>query len=438
MSMKIKQRIALLTLLAAVILSGCSAEGQSSSSYEYFGIENEQSDSQNVPFDIMTGTPAPDTPYLQYLGSLELTETKAAKLYLENYADGLGGAVISVEYVRPERLAARLSERISADLSPDLCDKLASSYPYLMSKNLYEDLTAYIDLTAPQWDDYSAYIDSLSIGGARYFYPTSLTVSPNVLLYDRRTFSRLGLPDPAQLWQNGSWTRSEMSRYLEYAPGIGGESVLENFLAGSGLSLITADSGSFALRLNEEAFAKTALFVNENYFDVYSLDNALPLPNAEYLSFVSVNDEKLAEIRLAYPDGDFAVVPYPADEEADSPAYLALSEGFLVPKRAKNIKGAASFINCSRIAAENDEQSASQSGLPDSDIEILTALRSDNAYPAVLIDSYCLDDASNELIKELISEICGNRSLSEEWDLIMRDYGSPLFRAVSDVNESLD
>ncbi|MCH5205842.1 MAG: extracellular solute-binding protein [Oscillospiraceae bacterium] len=436
--MKARHWIAVCALLAVVIFVGCDAGNtNSTSTVGTSGLPIDDPDeSSDAPFDITTGTPMPDTPYLDYLGALDLESSEAAELYLKNYADGVSGKIISCEFVTSKNLASRLSERISADLSPDLCDRSDNSYPYLVSKNLYENLTTYIDIASPQWAEYYDYIISRETAGARYFYPTKVTVSPEVLIYNSTRFKQLGLEDPAELWKNGAWTRAKMSQMLVAAPKIGGANVLENFLASSGISLVSADVNGFAVRLNDDNFKKNALFVNENYTPVSDTGAAAILSGE--CAFLSVNDVTLAQIRREYSAEELRIVPFPVDEEAEGIVYNTLSEGFLVPKRAKNIKGAACFINCSRIAAENSEQTASQTDLLPADIEMLKALRSNADLSAVSIGSYCLDNASNASIQELIGEIYTSPTLSEDWEQLAHDYGPPLVRAITEINENLD
>ncbi|MDE7230651.1 MAG: extracellular solute-binding protein, partial [Oscillospiraceae bacterium] len=370
--MKIKQKIMIAVLAFLPILGGCSADSISGSNDKASAEYSEGSSA--VPFDIVSEPFTADTPNLQYLGSTDLAKTPAYELYIKNYAQNIDGSIIEWEHVSPEKLAERLSERISSDLSPDLCDKLDNSFPYLANKNIYEDLTKYIDITAPQWESYAEFITSSGVGGnGRYFYPTTITVSPYVLLYKKSAFERYSTDDPLTLWHNGEWTFSAMERSLGGGTAIGGSSLAENLLAASGVSLFTVDrNGKVTSNLHSEGFADSAAFIasncgSEGQTHSYYLQSGIEsLQSGKYV-YLSITESELNKVRRDYPQADYEIVPFPRSDSADKQYYYAAAEGYLVPKRAKNIKAAASFINCSRIAAQTNGISSKTSNLTETD-----------------------------------------------------------------------
>ncbi len=415
-------------ITAAATLCGCSAGGNSgfeSSS----GSSDITSEISSVQFETSSVSPVPDTPYLEYLGCLDINSLEGTKMYLADYAANAEGTVITREYVSPRNLALRLSERISADLSPDICDKVDQSFPYLMSRNNYEDLTPYIDISAPQWDNYSDYIERFSLNGAHYFYPTRVTVSPRVLVYDKTRLANIGLPDPAKLYKEGGWNRSALENILLYTGGVGGGAVLENFLAAAGVPVVSAGEQGFTANIDSEEFAATALFVNKNYVNV----DVSALQNGNF-AFYSADVKTVSEIREKYPESGFAIVPFPASENETS-YYIAESEGFLVPRRAKNIKGAASFINCARIAEKNAEDE--YSGLLPEDTEMFRLIRENAAENTIFIGSYCLDSSANIQTERLFNEIYTDKNLSENWESLSGEISPILTRSVTALNESL-
>ena len=431
--MKLK-RIILMTILALLpVISGCADSiGGDTSGVFNSSLTKYSDDSSTAPFDMVSAPISPESPKLQYLGTRDITSSDAYELYIKTYAPDLDGDVIEWERVSSGKLASRLTERISADLSPDLCDKLDNSLTLLTKKNLYEDLTEYIDITAPQWVPYAEYITSSGTGKGRYFYPTEIIVSPYLLLYRKNAF----LSDPLSLWRDGEWTISALRRTSGSNSVIGGSAVAENLLASGGKMLFSVDkNGRVTSNLHSESFFQSAALIAE--LASYSVENRSEneveqLRNGN-ISFLSITEERLAEIRCDYPEEEFEIVPYPRGDNADEYYYYALAEGYLVPKRAKNIKGAASFINCSRIAAQSD---SAPDYLLESDIITLSEVRSAELSQAVFDTNYCLDDAANSAAADIIAEIFTNGADNQALDEFIKKIEAPVIRAISEINQS--
>lgn len=431
--MKLRHIIMISILAVLPVISGCSSGTDAAGS----GLSGYSDISSAVPFDMTGGTAAVDTPKLQYLGSQDLTGTAAYELYIKNFAlssDDTGGAVIEWERVSSDNLANRLTERISSDMSPDLCDKISNSLPYLTKRNVYEDLTEYIDITAPQWVPYAEYITGSGAGG-RYFYPTSVTVSPYVLLYRKSAFLNYNTGDPLTLWQNSEWTMSALRQTLGANSLIGGSAIAENILASLGISLFSVDKkGKVTSNLHSESFADSAAFIAE-----YAADRQIGLKNGiealqsgEYL-YLSINSSELSAIRRDYPDIDFETVPFPRGDNADEYYYYAQAEGYLVPKHAKNIKGAASFINYSRIADSTDD-TADNACLSENDISTLSALRSIDLSQAVFDTNYCLDNEANSAAAAIFAEMYSNGGDRNSLDEFIRTIEAPVLKSISEIN----
>lgn len=427
-------------LTALTIISGCSAEPISKSNKS---VESEYSEgSSTVPFDIVSEPFTADNPNLQYLGSSDPTKTIAYELYIKNYAQNAEGSVIEWEHVSPEKLADRLTERISSDLSPDLCDKIDNSFPYLANKNLYEDLTKYIDITAPQWESYAEFITSSSAGGnGRYFYPTTITVSPYVLLYSKNAFPRYGTEDPLTLWNNGEWTFSAMERSLGGNTAIGGSSLAENFIAASGAPIFSVErNGKVTSNLHSEGFAESALFVAANCSEdsAYYLQSGIELLQSGKYVYLSITESELDRVRRSYPESDYDIVPFPRLDSSDKQHYYAFAEGYLVPKRAQNIKAAASFINCSRIAAQTNGSQSKASHLTETDIKTLTEIRSAELSQLVFNTNYCLDNAANSSTAEIISGIYKSGSDPQSLEEFIKAAEAPILRSIGEINKSIE
>lgn len=436
--MKLRQIIMLSILAVLPAISGCSGEPEvipDSSVSEY-------SDRASSPFDSMSDTVTIETPKLQYLGSKDLTDSPAYELYIKSYAPDYVGDVIEWERVSARNLANRLTERISSDLSPDLCDKIGNSLPYLAKRNLYEDLTGYIDITAPQWIPYAEYITSAGAGKGQYFYPASITVSPYVLLYKKSAFPRYNTANPLTLWNDGEWTLDAMTRSLGNSS-VRGTAVAENLLASSGISLFSVDkNGKVTSNLHSEVFSDSARIIagctNPQNGQTGLKSGIEALQSGEIL-YLSINEVELSEVRRTYPDSGLEIVPFPRGDSADKHYYYALAEGYLVPKRAGNIKGAASFINCARIAAENSgDIFEASSELTESDVRTLSVLRSTELSQAIFDTNYCLDADANSAVSGIFAGISSNGDDAQALDEFIRNIEAPILRSISEINQNSD
>lgn len=436
--MKIRH-IIMLFAVALPLLAGCSAD-QPNRSGEELSTDG-SSEISAAPFDSLSYTAEPFSADLQYLGNQDLTETAAYELYIKNYAPNAEGPVIEWERVSPRRLADRLTERISSDLSPDLCDKIDNSLPYLSKKNLYEDLTDYIDKTAPQWEEFGFISDGSDLG--KYFYPTSITISPNVLLYSKSSISSRG-DDPLTQWLNGKWSMSDLRAILgNTSHAIGGWSTAENILASNGMELFSVDgSGKVASNLHSEKFSESAEFVSENCENALSSEKSYylrkgieSLQSGEYL-FLSITESELEQVRREYPESDFEIVPFPREDESGVQYYYTLCEGYLVPKRAKNIRGAASFINCSRIAAYSADMD--NESLSERDIRTLSAIRRAGITQLVFDTNYCLDGEANNASSRIIAAMYSDGANAVSLEELIKTLEVPIVRAIGEHNQTAE
>lgn len=398
---------------AFLLCCGCSS-GQpvinnSSAGITSYSDESSAASAFEIP-DTLTKLGYPD---LVYLGSKEIGSSPALEAYARNFnADP--ASVITVERVSDGAYEERLSELINSDMSPDLTDKRENSFPLMMSRNMYEDLTPYMDTSAPQWEEYGSYIDHYMFKSCHYFYPTSVTVSPQFLLYDKMKFVQYNIPDPEKLWEKGEWNWENFEdcavRFREIsdlAIDISGVDIADNVFATMGGSLIVRGAdGKLLNSFNSDRFVEL-----ENFFGHFSCnqqnENVSALKNSLAV-FMSADENVIGELRRA--EFNVGIVPYPDCTSAGEYFSKAVSEGYMVPKGAKNITGAASFINCTRIVDAGDEgrkyrsKQLRRTGLLRSDTEWIELIRSSGLTP-VLVDGQCLDDEANAAMAELLAAI---------------------------------
>lgn len=396
----LKRRIiAVLTALSAVIFSGCGTN------HGGVSLEKESASSAStLPFDDYFPEITPDTPALTYLGTRDLRNSETLTLYRRTFAaDYKQSDILVREYCSEYRLADVLSEKMASDRSPDLTDKLPNSFPYLMSKNYYEDLTKYIDRSAPQWTEYASYIDFYSYGGSHFFYPETVTAAPRFLVYSKERFAALGLPDPETLFYDGKWTRKAFTEAAKSfcaamgGTGVYGDGITDGFISSEGETLFSkAESGQLVCNLKSEKvteifdYLKNELSAKTGVESFTGYDRIINGRSA----FLLIDEIGYSELLAIDSGKNYGAVPIPRSDESELYYCAASSAGFLVPKGAKNVKGAACFINCGRIAAAQAEAEAPES--------VLGKMRA-NGLTAVPEENYCFDEETNGAINEYLS-----------------------------------
>lgn len=422
---------------AAVLLCGCA--GGSSGSGSTVMSDKTSSSSTDTAFTVPpTNSLNDQSNEITYFGSKDI------EYITELYSKNSGGTVI-VEKANGYDYIGVLSEKISADDSPDLCDKVDNTFPYLMSMNLYEDLTNYIDTTSPQWLDYTDVIERYSFKGARYFYPTTVKVMPEFLIYVKTKYILCGnLPDPEKQWLRNEWTWDEFAQgatgILDYPFGneefmISGSEVFDNFFATTGEPIFLQNGNRFMNNLESGNAYLLYSFLMPYEMKYNNISDAEgEISGAVFLS----GDERvLAELRKT--DLAVGVVPYPRCEYVDEYYCKAVADGFLVPKGAKNIQSAASFINSSRISDASEEQQNKndreliRQGLLRSDVEWLRDLRSSENMIPVLVDMNCFDVAANEAANSLMTY-----RGDDAWGNLLSEYSPTIDSAIESINAVIE
>lgn len=289
------------------------------------------------------------------------------KLFEETY----GGKIDYVNCAWSERID-KLQVLIASDDSPDLVDKEDTSFPQLMAKNVYEDLTGYIDLTDPQWDGMQELIENYSWQGKQFYYPFTVNALPNCLIYDKTLFEQSDLTDPKELYDTGNWTwdtfKQSMQEFMDTVPdAVGGVYGLlgTNLIITTGVPFIGSDKGTIINNTATAEVQRAALFMEELRREQLAVrgegmwsNETAPLAKGQ-VAFLGVGQWKITDYcKLKSTDHEFGFVPYPRDPQADKYYYGSTNFGYMVPKGSKNVEGAAAFIDIMRQCNTDPELKA--------------------------------------------------------------------------------
>lgn len=270
---------------------------------------------------------------------------------------------------------------IAADDSPDIVGYEWKSFPYGMSKNLYEPLDDDIDLGSPLWSGMADIVDSFAYNGKRYYYPYRIATN-YALNYNKKALEELSLPDPYDMYLENNWTWDTFKQLLidwcnEDPDNIGyaGEGGM-SFIATTGTKLISVnDDGTVSNNINDPNVTRAMEFCSSlyrnglTYQDEFNewVSPQLWAANSRRLLFLGMNPEwtyTAAAESVQNKQGvdndifdtvsEFAFVPYPRDPASDKYTIAYDTFGYMVAKGAKNKKGALDWINLNRVY-ETDE-----------------------------------------------------------------------------------
>lgn len=341
--------------------------------------ENASTDKEIKDMTTDTYTPDGNAGTVKFLGFYDIHGDQKGKEQCLIFESELYGGLI--EYTSTpsgDAYYEKLGALISADDSPDICTKDAFMFPGTVSKNLFEPLDDLIDYKSPLWIDMADVIESYTYKGKHYYYPHRITTS-FALNYSKKTIEENNLADPYELYKKGEWTwdawRKMMQEFCDkdddnigyYAT----DTILTSLIATTGTVLIDVQpDGNILNNISDVNVTKAMSFYEELYRDGVSYakqygDWVPPQTfalNCDHLLFEAMEPEWTyiaATEQLQNPQGvdsdifhtvsEFAFVPFPRDPDADAYYQAYDTYGFVIPKGAKNIKGAVDMINCFRV-----------------------------------------------------------------------------------------
>ena len=327
-------------------------------------------------------TPDGNSGKITWLGYYDLeTDGGSSEQYKIFTSELYGGEIEYISCSSGTAYFERLGTLIAADDSPDIVRYEWLSFPNGMSKNMYEPLDDYIDMTSALWSGMESTIEDFAYNGKHYYYPYRITTN-FAINYNRAVIEEYSLTDPYDLYLENNWTWDTFKELLvqwcnidEDNIGYAGEGGM-SFIATTGTSLVDVQSdGTIVNNINDPNVSRAMQFVSELYRDGLTYQHELGdwvspqvwAKNSDRILFLGMNPEwtiSAATSEIQNPDGvdndicgvvsDFAFVPFPRDPSADSYNIAYDTFGYMVAKGAKNIKGAVDWINLNRVY-ETDE-----------------------------------------------------------------------------------
>lgn len=387
---------ALLAAIMALTLTACEEESvQSSQNPQDSAVatttaatttrdEDEFADTDAEIKELGTENFVPDgnSGKITWLGYYDLTtDGSSAEQYKIFTSELYGGEMEYVTCTSGSAYFEKLGTLIASDDSPDIVRYEWLSFPNGMSKNMYEPLDDYIDSGSALWKDMAAAIEDFAYKGKHYYYPYRITTN-FAINYNRAVIEEHSLTDPYDLYLENNWTWDTFRQLLvdwcnldEDNIGYAGEGGM-SFIATTGTSLVDVQpDGTIINNINDPNVSRAMQFCSDLYRDGLTYQGELGdwvspqtwAKNSSRLLFLGMNPEwtySAASGEIQNPAGvdndicgvpsDFAFVPFPRDPNSESYSIAYDTFGYMVPKGAKNMKGAIDWINLCRVY-ETDE-----------------------------------------------------------------------------------
>lgn len=297
---------------------------------------------------------------------LATSQSELAELLAQRYGGTIETEIVSSGSAYFEKLGTL----IAAGDSPDIVRYDWMAFPTGISKNMYTPLDEWLDIDSDMWADEKDIIESFSLHGKHYYYPSSVS-SNFAIIYNALALEEAGLENPADMYFDGKWTWDEFERLMDlwcrqgddYVGFTGGSWSAMMFANTTGVKIIDAANDNIINNMKNTDVQRTMDWLSKLFKQGY-IGDGFVAPSDAFI------DGKLLFLGMGLSwgyesaqesyfknnlEGEFEIVPFPRDPNADRYYMAADTYGFLVPTGAKNVQGAVDWILCGRLYATDPE-----------------------------------------------------------------------------------
>lgn len=314
-----------------------------------------------------------ENPTVKLLANFDLNPAagKPKGVALEMFETKCGGKIETTLCSWDDRYD-KLSTLVLAGDAPDMFSaEDLDIVPGNVIAGKFQAMDAYVDYDSDLWAPMKHVNDMFSING-KHFVGVTSTDAGVVVIYNRNTISENGLPDPAELLEEGNWNwdtfydmMTGFCNRAEEKYGIDGWEFENAFAVTSGTPYVDLVDGQLVSNL------ETQSILNVQEYMLNLKKNDLPVPKGEY--GWTVHPEKIATGKtLFYPQGayvlyepqnvaafgemeDIMFVPMPKCPQTEEYYLPSVIKGFAIPTGAANPEGTAAYLNCVMTCRDNEK-----------------------------------------------------------------------------------
>ncbi|WP_294367105.1 ABC transporter substrate-binding protein [uncultured Ruminococcus sp.] len=374
---------ALMALTTFGALAGCGSGSDDSSKAESSSADSAYKEKDDVTVDttlvdeMVASDPDIKGQTIYWLADYDLnpTNNQDRSVALSLFEDKYGA---KVEYVsctsdtKFDTLASRILGGDPVDMFPYEWDAV----PNGVTKDQYQPLDDYLDLSDDIWSDMTDVIDMFQYKGKHYVVPYCLS-DPLLLTYSRSMCEENGLDDPYELYKKDKWNWDAFTDMMKTFVGNAGDGETRYGINGwfgqamvqsTGEAFVTYDGTKFANNISSPAIERAEdtmeEIMNQKLYDPtwygYLPDDnstlffgmadwALGASNVKHDPDPEMNDDGFVE------ENDLMIVPFPVDPEADQYYLNCNFAAKMLVKGSDKGDAVAAYIKCERMAAMIDE-----------------------------------------------------------------------------------
>lgn len=272
---------------------------------------------------------------------------------------------IEINYVPDNNLYESLSLMSKNDNSPDIVKNDSKTFPYGIYNNYFEKLDEFIDLDSDVWIDMKDTAEKFKYKGNIYYVPQKIS-SNNVLAYDYYLFNSYEIADPYEIYLENKWDWKQFESTLNLhknkvpdSKGVINFSIYE-FVSTTGQKLVDFKDDNIFSNINNDDIDRALMQVEVLREQGYLSTDIIPIEDSftsENIAFYNMSINEYEET-MRESGSEIRFVPYPKSDLTDVKYISGTTEGFLIPKGAKNLKGAVDWIVLNRLYITNPQNIA--------------------------------------------------------------------------------
>lgn len=251
------------------------------------------------------------------------------------------------------------------------------TFPKGAIKSMFQPIDPYIDLDSDLWSDTSSLIkEKFNYNGSNYVAVVQATAG-NVCIYNRNVVAENNFDDPADLFAAGDWNWDTFKKMcidftdesqLKYA--LDGWWFENALMQTAGVPAIGMEDGLIVNNLMDPTLEKVQNFMYDlqknkvvyprNLINNWNLRGDAGVGVGTGLTLfwpcglwaletALENTKEFGNVK----EGDVMFVPMPTDPDSDIYYTSAGIDAYVIPMGAKNPEGAAAYLNCKKVAAQD-------------------------------------------------------------------------------------
>ncbi len=258
---------------------------------------------------------------------------------------------------------ATLQKMIAAQNAPDIL--WGVYFPTLVVRNYVQDMGKYIDFDTDLWKPIMPMLKQFQTNGKQYYVDTGYSVD-GLVWYNKDILDEHGLTDPYTLYKQGKWDWKKLQEYAkemtvdankdgtpeQYGLFMPAHELICNTTGKGFISYVVGGGANNNIRSAEVARAvKLSNDLVKGGYLATSVDDMANGKVGMMWGYLWQRDQLKALIK----SDSLGLAPSPKDPSTDKHYMYVGSEGYVIPRGAKNPTGAAAFITGLRIEKFNKD-----------------------------------------------------------------------------------